>query len=79
MSITEILVGTEKVLQEGDVLGQQGAFAKGLRRIGGIGVTTIIPALGFQYIDDVLSGHEVSKAAAHRLTHFLLFVFGIER
>ena len=79
MRVAEILIGPEEVLQEGDVLGQQGAFAKGLRRIGGVGVTTIIPALGFQHIDDVLSGHEVSKTAAHRLAHFLLFVFSIQR
>ena len=79
MRIAEILIGPEEVLQERDVLGQQGAFAKGLRRISGIGVAAIIPALGFQHIDDVLSGHKVCKAAAHRFAHFLLFVFGIQR
>ena len=61
------------------MLGQQGAFAKGLRRISGIGVAAIVPALGFQHIDDVLSGHKICKAAAHRFAHFLLFVFGIQR
>ena len=77
--VAEILVGPEKVLEEGDVLRQQGAFAKGLRRVGGIGVAAVIPALGFQHIDDVLPGHQVCKAAAHRLAHFLLFVFSIQR
>ena len=78
MRVAEILIGPEEVLQEGDVLGQQGAFAKGLRRVGGIGIAAVIPALGFQHIDDVLSGHEVGEAAAHRLAHLLLFVFGVQ-
>gem|GEM_PF-2183805 len=76
--VAEILVGPEKVLEEGDVLGQQGAFAKGFRRIGGVGVSAVIPALGFQHIDDILPGHQVCKAAAHRLAHLLLFMFGVQ-
>ena len=79
VGVAEILVGPEKVLEEGDMLRQKGAFAKGLRRIGGIGVSAVIPALGLQHIDDILPGHQVCEAATHRLAHLLLFVFGIQR
>lgn len=78
MRIAEILVGTEEVFQEGDMLCQQSAFAKRLRCIGGVRVTAVVLALGFQHIDDVLSGHEVSEAAAHGLTHLLLFMLGVQ-
>ena len=79
MGIAEILVGTEKVFQEGDVLCQQGAFAEGLRRVGGVGIAAIIPALGFQDIDHILSGHKVSEAAADCFAHFLLLMLCVQR
>ena len=60
------------------MLRQQGAFAKGFRRVGGVGVSAVIPALGFQHIDDILPSHQVCEAAAHRLAHLLLFMFGIQ-
>ena len=79
MSVAEIFVGTEKVLEEGYVLCQQCVFPKGFRRGLIFGVTTVIPALGFQYIDDVLTRHEVGKAAAHSFAHFPLLMLGIQR
>ena len=77
--VAEILVGTEEVFQEGDVLCQQGAFAEGLRCVGGVGIAAIVPALGFQDIDDILSGHEVSEAAADCFAHFLLLMLCVQR
>ena len=61
------------------MLCQQSAFAEGFRRCRIVRVTAIIPAFRLQYIDDVLSRHEVGKAAAHGLAHFLLLMLGIQR
>ena len=79
MGITEILIGPEEVLEKGYMLRQQSAFAEGFRRCRIVRVTAVIPALGFQGVDDILSRHEVSKAAAHSLAHFLLLMLGIQR
>ena len=78
VGIAEILIGSEEVFQEGNVLGQQRVFVEGLRRIVGIGVSAVVPALGFQDIDEVVSGHEVGKTTTHRLAHLLLLMFGIQ-
>ena len=77
--IAEILVGTEKVLEEGNMLCQQSAFAEGFRCCRIVRVTAVIPAFRLQHIDDVLSRHKVGKAAAHGLAHFLLLMLGIQR
>ena len=79
MGIAEILIGSEEVLEKGNMLCQQSAFAEGFRRCRIVRVTAIIPAFRLQYIDDVLSRHEVGKAAAHGLAHFLLLMLGIQR
>ena len=79
MSVAEILVGTKEILEKGDVLCQQCVFPKGFRRGLIFRLAAVIPALGFQYIDDVLSGHEVGKAAAHSFAHFPLLMLGIQR
>ena len=96
VGIAEILVGSEEVFQEGDVLSQHGIAQKGFGyastvvaggkvccpdhvrvRIASSG-TLVVPALGFQDIDEVVSGHEVGKATTHRLAHLLLLMFGIQ-
>ena len=79
VGIAEILIGSEEVLEKGNMLCQQSAFAEGFRRCRIVWVTAIIPAFRLQYIDDVLSRHEVGKAAAHGLAHFLLLMLGIQR
>ena len=79
VGIAEILIGSEEVLEKGNMLCQQSAFAEGFRRCRIVRVTAIIPAFRLQYIDDVLSRHEVGKAAAHGLAHFLLLMLGIQR
>ena len=61
------------------MLRQQGAFSEGFRCGLIFGVTAVIPTLRLQHIDDVLTGHEVGKAAAHGLAHFLLLMLGIQR
>ena len=78
MRVAEILVGAEEVLQEGYVLGQQGAFTKRLRRVGGVGIAAIVPALRFKDVDDILPRHEIGEAAADGLAHFLLLMFRIQ-
>ncbi len=60
------------------MLRQQSAFAEGFRRCRIVRVTAVIPALGFQGVDDVLSRHKVGKAAAYGLAHFLLLMFSIQ-
>ena len=79
VSIAEILIGAEEILEEGNVLCQQGAFSEGFRCGLIFGVTAVIPTLRLQHIDDVLTGHKVGKAAAHGLAHFLLLMLGIQR
>ena len=79
VGIAEILIGSEEVLEKGNMLCQQSAFAEGFRRCRIVRVTAIIPAFRLQCIDDVLSRHEVGKAAAHGLAHFLLLMLGIQR
>ena len=79
MGITEILIGPEEVLEKGYMLRQQSAFAEGFRCCLIVRVTAVIPAFGLQGVDDVLPGHEISKAAAHGLAHFLLLMLGIQR
>ena len=77
--VAEILIGPEEVLEKGNMLRQQGAFAEGFRRCRIVRVTAVIPAFRLQHIDDILSRHKVGKAAAHGLAHFLLLMLGIQR
>ena len=79
MGIREILVGAEEVLEEGNVLRQQGAFSEGFRGGCIVRVAAVIPTFRLQHIDDVLTGHKVGKAAADSLAHFLLLMLGIQR
>ena len=79
MGIREILVGAEEVLEEGNVLCQQGAFSECFRCCRIVRVAAIIPAFRLQHIDDVLTRHKVGKAAADSFAHFLLLMLGIQR
>ena len=79
MGIREILVGAEEVLEEGNVLCQQGAFSEGFRGGCIVRVAAVIPAFRPQHIDDVLTRHKVGKAAADSFAHFLLLMLGIQR
>ena len=60
------------------MLGEPGGFAECLRRVPVLRATAVIPALGLQRIDAVHAAHQIHEAAAHRLTHILLFVFHIQ-
>ena len=79
MGIRKILVSAEEVLEEGNVLRQQGAFSEGFRGGRIVRVAAVIPAFRFQHIDDVFTGHKVGKAAADSFAHFLLLMLGIQR
>ena len=63
--VREVLVGAEKVFQEGDVLAQAGLLAEGK---GGVRLrfplAAHIPHLGLQGIDAVLAAHQVDEASA---------------
>ena len=64
LGIGEILVGTEEVLQEGNMLTESCDLLEGIR-CGGIDVLhTVCPNLRFQRIDGVSTGHEVDITAA---------------
>ena len=78
MSVAEIFVGAEEVLEEGNVLCQQGAFSECFRCCRIVRVAAVIPAFRLQHIDDVLTRHEVGKAATHSLAHLSLLVFHIQ-
>ena len=78
MGIREILVGAKEVLEEGNVLCQQGAFSEGFRGGCIVRVAAVIPAFRLQHIDDVLTRHKVGKAAADSFAHFLLLMLGIQ-
>ena len=54
LRVGEVFVGSEEVLQKGDVPRQQGGLAKGIR---GCLVGVLIPAPHFQHIDALFSGH----------------------
>ena len=60
------------------MLAQPGGFAERLRRIPVLRAAAVIPALGLQGIDAVHAAHQIQEAAAHCLTHILLFVFHIQ-
>ena len=63
VAVRKVLIGPEKVLEEGDVLAQASALPEGGWRFR-IVLTIGIPQLGFQGVDDVLPAHEISEAAA---------------
>ena len=60
----KFFVGTEKILQEADMLGKPGPDPECLRRIRVFRSAGIIPELRFQRIDDILPTHQIDIAAA---------------
>ena len=79
MGVRKVLVGPKKVFQKRSVLGQPRVLSEGFRRRRIVRLSTVIPALGLQHVDDVLPGHEVGKAAAHSFAHLSLLVLDVQR
>ena len=79
MPVTEIFIGPEEVLEEGDVLAQACGFAERLGGVGVLRIAALVPALGFQRIDAVHAAHQIHETAADPLAHILLLMFHIQR
>ena len=77
MSVREVLVGAEKVLEEGDMLGQSRCLSEGFRRILVYGFI-VRPRFRLEGIDDILSAHEVDITAAEVVAEILVFLLGIQ-
>ena len=78
LRVGEFLVGAEEVLQEGDVPRQQCGLAEGLRRRL-IRLRVLIPAPHLQYIDALLTGHQVDKAAVQITAQLLQLMLRVQR
>jgi len=78
LPVRKVLVGSEKILEKGNVLTELTADAKGLRRILVLRATVFIPCFRFQHIDDELSGHEVNEASTEVIGQILVLHFRIE-
>ena len=77
----EVLVDTEDIPQEGDVLGQQGA-PEGGGRVRVIRLAAIVPVPGLQQIDADPAAeqiHETARQVAAQLLHLMLRVQGDNR
>ena len=79
MPVTEIFIGPEEVLEEGDVLAQACGFAERLGGVGVLRIAALVPALGLQRIDAVHAAHQIHEAATDPLAHILLFMLHIQR
>ena len=80
--VGKILVGTEEVLEVGDVLTEHGGLAEGFGSILVGDLVLIGPAFGLQGIDDILATHKVDIASTEvvaKVFILLLCVQGDER
>ena len=81
MGVREILIRPEEIFEPGDVLRQDRSLLKSTRRIlirrfqyAAPGV----PAFRFQYVDAVLSGHQINEVSAEGITEILLLMLCIQ-
>ena len=82
MGVGEILVRTKEVLEPGDVLSQNGGLLKSTRRVlirRFEYAAPCVPAFRFQYVDAVLSGHQINEVSAEGSTEILLLMLCIQR
>ena len=78
LSVIEILVDSEEVLEVGDVLGEASCLAE---CFGGILIHIIgvvRPLLGFERIDDILATHEVNVATSEVVCQILILLFRVK-
>lgn len=78
VAVGKILVATEKIFQEGNMLTELGALPEGLRSVPVAGATALVPGLGLQRIDHILSAHEIDEATAEVFGEFDILMLGIE-
>ncbi|MPM17547.1 hypothetical protein SDC9_63943 [bioreactor metagenome] len=78
VAVSKILVATEKIFQERNVLTELGALPEGLRSVPVAGAAALVPGLGFQRIDHILSAHEIDEAAAEVFGEFDILMLGIK-
>ena len=78
LSVIEILVDSEEVLEVGDVLGEASCLAEcfGCIVIHIIGV--VRPLLGFKRINDILATHEVNVATSEVVCQILILLFRVK-
>ena len=78
MRVREILVGTEEVLEVGDVLTEHRGLAESF---GGILVGDLVligPAFGLQGIDDILATHKVDIASTEVVAEIFILLFRVQ-
>ena len=78
MRVREIFVGTEEVLEVGDVLTKHGGLAEGFGSIL-VGYLVLIgPAFGLQGIDDILATHKVDIASTEVVAEIFILLLRIQ-
>ena len=78
MCVGEILVGTEEVLEVGDVLTEHGGLAEGFGSIFVGDLVLIGPAFGLQGIDDILATHKVDIASTEVVAEIFILLLCIQ-
>ena len=78
LGISEVLICSEEILEESNMLGQPRGFPKRLRSSRVLLNRAIGPCFRFKRIDDICPRHEVDITAAECLTDILIFRFRVE-
>ena len=78
MTVIEILISTEEVLEVGDVLTEHGGLAEGFGSIFVGDLVLIGPAFGLQGIDDILATHKVDIASTEVVAEIFILLLRVQ-